>query len=186
MEYLAAKLTQRCLRFGFIDAPQEEWCQYTLQTYITNVGGFLILIAFGIFLSPWPQVLILNLGVAFLRSKCGGLHMPTASSCFLISLLFESICLFVLPHLTFGISLFLLLVSLAGLFCLAPCNNDAIHCDGDELKKMREEVLIRLILVVFTLLVLFLCIPGYAYPLVLSCVVVMVSVALSKLGFGIQ
>ena len=75
MELLANKLTDCCLRAKLIEENQSDWCRYALQMRITNVGGFLILMAFGLFLAPWPQVILLNLGVAFLRRKTNGLHL---------------------------------------------------------------------------------------------------------------
>ena len=51
MELLANKLTDCCLRAKLIEENQSDWCRYALQMRITNVGGFLILMAFGLFLA---------------------------------------------------------------------------------------------------------------------------------------
>ena len=88
MELLANRLTDCCLRAKLIEENQSDWCRYALQMRITNVVGFLILMAFGLFLASWPQVILLNLGVAFLRRKTNGLHMATVGGCFSFSLLF--------------------------------------------------------------------------------------------------
>lgn len=59
-----------------------------------NMGGFLVLICFGAVVASFPQVLFLNLGLAFLREKTNGLHIPTAKSCVVFSLICEYVCLY--------------------------------------------------------------------------------------------
>lgn len=186
MNTFANKVTNFFLHMDLIDDDQIEWCHYSLQTFFTNSSGFFLLMAIGLFLAPWPQVLLLNLGVAFLRTKAGGLHMPTAVTCFIVSLLFECVCLLVLPFMFEQAAILILVVSILVLFRFAPCNNQAIHCDAEELSLMKRELHIRLItfsIVASGLLVLS---PMLAYAIVMSTFVVSLSVVLSKMGVGIR
>lgn len=80
MDKLLESITQKCLRENLIDEGQTEWLLYSLQCRVMNIGGFCILIASGLLVAPLPQVLVLNLGLAFLRKRTNGLHMPTKLS----------------------------------------------------------------------------------------------------------
>lgn len=186
MDTFANKVTSFFLHLDLIDDGQVEWCRYSLQTIFTNIIGFLLLMVIGLFLAPWPQVLLLNLGVAFLRTKAGGLHMPTAMSCFIVSLLFECGCLLVLPFMFEQAAILIFAVSILMLFRFAPCNNQAIHCDAEELSLMKRELHIRLITFSIVALVLIVLSPMLAYAIVMSTVVVSLSVVLSKMGVGIR
>lgn len=186
MDYIADKATRFFLHSGLIDDEQIEWCKYTLQTFLTNSMGFLLLMVIGLLLAPWPQVLFLNLGVAFLRTKAGGLHMPTPTSCFFVSLFFESISLLILPFFSVPALIVLLVVSIGTLFRFAPCNNQAIHCSDHELSLMRRELKWRLIFLVCAIFLLLVLSRPLAYAIGMSTVVVALSVALSKAGFGIR
>ena len=186
MDYIAKKVTKFCLQAELIDADQVEWCCYSLLTTLTNGCGFLLLMTIGLFISPWPQVLLLNLGVAFLRSKTGGLHMSTPISCFFVSLLFECGSLFILPLLSIPVAVTLLMISVIVLMFFAPCNNQAIHCSDAELATMKRDLKRRLLFCGTAVVFLFGLSPLWAYSLILSSVVVSLSVLLSKAGLGIR
>lgn len=101
-----------------------------------NIGGLLYLSLFGIIIAPFSQVLLLNLGFAFLRNKTNGLHMPTKISCFAFSLAFQYLCLLALrylqPFLSFE-AIIMLISSTILILGVAPCNNSAIHLSDEEL-----------------------------------------------------
>ena len=69
MDKLLNSITQKCLQSGLIDEGQTEWLLYSLQCRVMNIGGFCVLIALGLLVAPFPQVLLLNLGLAFLRKR---------------------------------------------------------------------------------------------------------------------
>lgn len=186
MNSISSRVTRFCLQMNLIDDDQAEWCIYSVQTFLINSSGFLFLMVIGILLAPWPQVLVLNLGVAFLRSKAGGLHMPTPLSCFLVSLLFEAGSLLALPFISLKTAICLLALSVGVLWSTGPCNNQSIHCSDDELIIMKCELKKRLSMFVIVTLVLFILTPFVANAMVTAAAVVSVSVALSKAGLGIQ
>src|SRR5699024_565346 len=114
MDKLIEAIAQKCIRENLIDEDQAEWLQYSLQCKVMNIGGFCILIALGSLVAPFPQVLLLNLGLVFLRKKTNGLHMPTKLSCFAFSLACEYVCLLTICQLASDkslVSLGLLLIS---------------------------------------------------------------------------
>ena len=94
MERFAKKIVQKCIQTNLIEEDQSDWLLYSLQRRFMNIGGFLFLILLGVLIAPFRQVLLLNLGLAFLREKTNGLHMPTKLSCFVFSLICEYSCLF--------------------------------------------------------------------------------------------
>lgn len=69
MERFAEKIVQKCVQMNLIEENQSEWLLYSLQRRFMNIGGFLFLILLGVFIAPFKQVLLLNLGLGFLREK---------------------------------------------------------------------------------------------------------------------
>lgn len=189
MDKLLESITQKCLRENLIDEGQTEWLLYSLQCWVMNIGGFCILMVLGLLVAPFPQVLLLNLGLAFLRKRTNGLHMPTKLSCFVFSLICEYVCLFTIRQLASDRSLLsfgLLAVSSALICWLAPCNNKEIHLSQDELQKVRHEVLIRLAVYLVAVLALFVLTPRLANTLIVAEAAVALLIILARLGVGIQ
>ena len=189
MDKLLDSITQKCLQANLIDEGQTEWLLYSLQCRVMNISGFCVLIALGLLVAPFPQVLLLNLGLAFLRKRTNGLHMPTKLSCFVFSLLCEYACLFAIRQMASDrsrVSLGLLLVSSALILWLAPCNNKAIHLSQDELRTARKGVHIRLAVYLLVVLILFAQMPLFANTLVVAETAVALLVVLARLGVGIQ
>lgn len=189
MDKLLESITQKFLRENLIDEDQTEWLLYSLECRVMNIGGFCILIALGVLIAPFPQVLLLNLGLAFLRKRTNGLHMPTKLSCFAFSLLCEYVCLCLIHFLDSGKSfpsIALLVVSSALILWLAPCNNKAIHLSQIELQEARKGVHIRLAVYLLISLILFELTPLLANTLAVAEVAVALLVLLARLGVGIQ
>ena len=189
MDKLLDSITQKCLQANLIDEGQTEWLLYSLQCRVMNISGFCVLIALGLLVAPFPQVLLLNLGLAFLRKRTNGLHMPTKLSCFVFSLLCEYACLFAIRQMASDrslVSLGLLLVSSALILWLAPCNNKAIHLSQDELRTARKGVHIRLAVYLLVVLILFAQMPLFANTLVVAETAVALLVVLARLGVGIR
>lgn len=158
-------ITQKCLQENLIDEDQTKWLRYSLECRVMNIGGFCILLAIGVLIAPFPQVLLLNLGVAFLRKRTNGLHMPTKLSCFAFSLLCEFVCLYVIRFLAAGrlfLSIALFVVSSALILWLAPCNNKKIHLSQDELQEASKGVHIRLAIYLLIVIILFVRTPQLA------------------------
>ena len=189
MDKLLESITQKCLREKLIDEDQTEWLRYSLECRVMNIGGFCILIALGVLVTPFPQVLLLNLGLAFLRKRTNGLHMSTKLSCFAFSLLCEYVCLYLIHFLASGrlfLSFALLVVSSLVILWLAPCNNKAIHLSQDELQNARKGVKIRLAIYLLIVFILFVLTPLLANTLVVAETAVALLVVLARLGVGIQ
>lgn len=186
MERIVNGLTNYCLRTGIIERDQFEWCQYIFCARITNIWGFLLLMFFGLFAAPWPQVLLLNLGVAFLRSKTNGLHMPTERSCFLLSLFCEYGCLLAIKHFDSVSSVILALLGAVVILWLAPCNNSAIHYTTEEIQLLRHAVRRRLVIYALIFAVLLVVNSYLAYAWSLAEVAVALFVVAAKCNMGIR
>lgn len=149
MEAIIERIVEKCIQSEFIEESQRDWMAYSLQRKFMNFGGFFILVCLGALVAPLPQVILLNFGLAFLREKTNGLHMPTVFSCFITSLFCEYACLYLINWLqssTLSTAIVLLIISVAIILVLAPCNNSAIHCSNEELRNMKIAVRKRLIL----------------------------------------
>lgn len=189
MERFAEKIVQKCVQTNLIEEDQSDWLFYSLQRRFMNIGGFLFLILLGVLIAPFQQVLLLNLGLAFLREKTNGLHMPTKLSCFVFSLICEYSCLFILHQLQENVSFVsavLLVISTGLIVALAPCNNAAIHCSLSELQSMKKSVYKRLALYGLIVVIFIICKPILANTLIVAESAVALLVALSKLGVGVH
>ena len=85
MEAIVERIVEKCIQSELIEESQRDWMAYSLQRKFMNFGGFFILVCFGTLVAPLPQVILLNFGLALLREKTNGLHMPTVLSCFITS-----------------------------------------------------------------------------------------------------
>lgn len=186
MELLIQHITQKCLQENLLEEDQAEWFRYSLERRIRNTGGFSLMIAFGSLLVPLPQVLVLNLALAFLRSKTNGLHMPTPATCCVVSLALEVVCLDLLRYAPGGVLLALCIVSTGLLLWLAPCNNKALHLTAEEKAQLRIDVRKRLAVYLAAAAVLLVAAPVYAHVLMVAETAVTLLVVLAKLKFGIQ
>ena len=114
MEAIVERIVEKCIQSELIEESQCDWMAYSLQRKFMNFGGFFIL------------VILLNFGLAFLREKTNGLHMPTVFSCFITSLFCEYACLYLIDRLqssTIAATITLFIVSVTLILILAPCNN---------------------------------------------------------------
>ena len=59
---------------------------------------------FGYYGSTFSTCIDLEFGIGFLREKTNGLHMPTKLSCFVFSLFFEYLSLFIICRLLSNVS----------------------------------------------------------------------------------
>lgn len=136
MEAIVERIVEKCIQSELIEESQRDWMAYSLQRKFMNFGGFFILVCFGTLVAPLPQVILLNFGLALLREKTNGLHMPTVFSCFITSLFCEYACLYLIDRLqssTIAAAITLFIVSAMLILILAPCNNSAMHCSNEEL-----------------------------------------------------
>lgn len=130
MEAIVERIVEKCIQSELIEESQRDWMAYSLQRKFMNFGGFFILVCFGTLVAPLPQVILLNFGLALLREKTNGLHMPTVFSCFITSLFCEYACLYLIDRLqssTIAAAITLFIVSAMLILILAPCNNSAIQ-----------------------------------------------------------
>lgn len=189
MEILIDRLVRDCIRADFVEENQAEWLRYYLQCKLMNLEGLFILTLFGIMVAPLPQVILLNLSFAFLREKANGLHMPTKLSCFIVSLIFQYLCLFTIHHFQTALSVEavgMLVAATFLIFMLAPCNNSSVHCDDAELKNMKKALRKRLLIHLFCIAAVYLLNPAFVNTLIVAEFAVAMMVVLAKVGFGIQ
>lgn len=189
METIVNRIVEKCIQANLIEESQRDWMVYLLQRRFMNFGGFFILVCFGLLVSPLPQLVILNFGLAFLREKTNGLHMPTKLSCFISSLLCEYVCLiliFKLQSCTMAVLISLLIISVTLILIIAPCNNSALHCSDAELHVMRTEVYKRLALYCLLIPIFFLLKPLYGVVWIVAAAADALLLVLAKIGVGIK
>lgn len=189
MEAIVERIVEKCIQSDLIEESQRDWMAYSLQRKFMNFGGFFILVCFGILVAPLPQVILLNFGLAFLREKTNGLHMPTVFSCFITSLFCEYACLYLIDRLqssTIAAAITLFIVSAMLILILAPCNNSAMHCSNEELRDMKIAVRKRLVLYCLIIPALLLLKPLYSIVWIVAAVADALLLVLAKIGVGIK
>lgn len=189
MEVIVERIVEKCIQSELIEESQRDWMAYSLQRKFMNFGGFFILVCFGALVAPLPQVILLNFGLAFLREKTNGLHMPTVFSCFITSLFCEYACLYLINWLqssTLSTAIVLLIISVAIILVLAPCNNSAIHCSNEELRNMKIAVRKRLILYCLIIPAFLLLKPLYSIIWIVAAAADALLLVLAKIGVGIK
>ena len=189
MDTIVEKIAQKCLQANLVEENQLDWLIYTLQRRFMNLCGFVILISLGTMVAPFLHVLTLNLGLAFLREKTNGVHMPTKLSCFVFSLFFEYLSLFIICRLLSNVSVvsyILWVLSTVIILAFAPCNNSEIHCSFEELQTMKKAVYKRLMIYSLFICVLIVPRPSFANTMIMAETVVALLIILSKVGIGIH
>lgn len=189
MEAIVERIVEKFIQNELIEESQRDWMAYSLQRKFMNFGGFFVLVCFGALVAPLPQVFLLNFGLAFLREKTNGLHMPTVFSCFITSLFCEYACLYLINWLqssTLSAAIVLLIISVAIILVLAPCNNSAIHCSNEELRNMKIAVRKRLILYCLIIPAFLLLKPLYSIIWIVAAAADALLLVLAKIGVGIK
>ena len=189
METIVEGIVEKCIQNELIEESQRDWMTYSLQRKFMNFGGFFILVCFGALVAPLPQVILLNFGLAFLREKTNGLHMPTIFSCFITSLFCEYACLYLIDRLqssTIAAAITLFIVSAMLILILAPCNNSAMHCSNEELRDMKIAVRKRLVLYCLIIPALLLLKPLYSTVWIVAAAADAFLLVLAKIGVGIK
>lgn len=189
MEAIVERIVEKCIQSELIEESQRDWMAYSLQRKFMNFGGFFILVCFGTLVAPLPQVILLNFGLALLREKTNGLHMPTVFSCFITSLFCEYACLYLTDRLqssTIAAAITLFIVSAMLILILAPCNNSAMHCSNEELRDMKIAVRKRLVLYCLIIPALLLLKPLYSIVWIVAAVADALLLVLAKIGVGIK
>ena len=189
MEAIVERIVVKCIQSELIEESQRDWMAYSLQRKFMNFGGFFILVCFGTLVAPLPQVILLNFGLALLREKTNGLHMPTVFSCFITSLFCEYTCLYLIDRLqssTIAAAITLFIVSAMLILILAPCNNSAMHCSNEELRDMKIAVRKRLVLYCLIIPALLLLKPLYSIVWIVAAAADALLLVLAKIGVGIK
>ena len=174
MEAIVERIVEKCIQSELIEESQRDWMAYSLQRKFMNFGGFFIL---------------LNFGLALLREKTNGLHMPTVFSCFITSLFCEYTCLYLIDRLqssTIAAAITLFIVSAMLILILAPCNNSAMHCSNEELRDMKIAVRKRLVLYCLIIPALLLLKPLYSIVWIVAAAADALLLVLAKIGVGIK
>lgn len=186
MNAVAQKVTDWFLHIGAIEEQQKEWCVYTVEKRLTTGISLVFLILIGCMIAPFGTVILLNLSMIYLRPKVNGFHAKTFRGCLILSVIFETIALVLLPRLsesaiwiTFGCSFVIILL-------MGPFNNKAIHYSEQEMLVVRKKMVIHLAIFCIVTAVLLFTFPNFAKSMVMALNTVAFLLILAKIGLGIQ
>ena len=180
MNRLTQKIVSYFLERGYITENQVEWCEYVVEQKLCAAFLLPIMIGMGCLIAPICQVIVLNIGVYYLRSKTNGYHSKSIWGCLVFSTSCEMAALKVLiSSLVYFVILFII-------FLLAPINNERIHYSENEMNQMKASIRIRLLVYSSIVAILYFIVPTISACLTMAMVVVAFLLVIAKLGFGVQ
>lgn len=113
--------------------------------------------------------------------------MPTYSKIVIVLALFFPLHrLLYTSNRIFSLYIVLLIISVAIILVLAPCNNSAIHCSNEELRNMKIAVRKRLILYCLIIPAFLLLKPLYSIIWIVAAAADALLLVLAKIGVGIK
>lgn len=189
MNRLTQKIVSYFLERGYITENQVEWCEYVVEQKLCAAFLLPIMIGVGCLIAPIWQVIVLNIGVYYLRSKTNGYYSKSIWGCLIFSTSCEMAALKVLPELAkipVLISSLVYFVILFIIFLLAPINNEKIHYSENEMNQMKASIRIRLLVYSSVVAILYFIVPTISACLTMAMVVVAFLLVIAKLGFGVQ
>lgn len=86
MHEVAILLTKRFISKQWIDAKDQNWCVYVIETKLLASFFSCVIIALAIILNALPQTIIFTLVFYHLRRRIGGYHAPNAWICQIASI----------------------------------------------------------------------------------------------------
>lgn len=186
MNIAVQKMTDWLLHVGSIEKHQREWCVYTLEKCLSTFVSLVLLIGIGCLVAPFGIVILLNLGMVYLRPRVNGFHAKTFGGCLILSVVLELIALLLTPLLnepvtwiTFGCPFLIILI-------MGSFNNQKVHYSEQEMVIMRKRMVVHLSVFCLVTAVFLLTFPDFAKSMVMTLNMVAFLLLLAKIGFGIQ
>lgn len=146
MERLARRIVNHWHKKGYIAQDEIEWCLYGLLNRLTTASTAIVIFAVGCLVSSWSNTLLFLFCVIFLRKYSNGYHASSFGKCFCITLTVSTLSLIAAPYVNKVLVAILLIISSIVIVKYAPVNSDALHLNGEEMRAMRRETRINLLI----------------------------------------
>lgn len=138
MEKVTDAITAYCMDRGIIDPADELWFHYGLEKRIMSTLCMTLMTVLAAFLSNIPTAIAYLIGYQLLRERTSGYHAKTPAKCLCLSVLMELLFLGGLyPRLCFAVIVFCNVLSVIGIFFLAPYNHPNMHLSEKEVLALR-------------------------------------------------
>ena len=186
---LTRKIVSYFLTKNYIAENQVEWCEYVVAQRLCAVILLPIMIGAGCLVAPLWQVIALNIGVYYLRSRTNGFHAESIVGCLFFSSLCEVAALkavAVFSAMPLWISVAIYGAALLAVFMLAPINNERIHYSEQEIAQIKASIRIRLLIYSAVIIGLYFIALAASICMIMAAVVVAILLVIAKLGFGVQ
>lgn len=168
MTMLANYITAFLVRYRLVEPRENEWCAYLIESRLTQMISIPFLILVGSVIAPLDRVIILNLGMIFLRPKTNGYHAKTFAGCMLFSLALELVALTCLTYMNSITAWIGMGVAVAIVIAFGPDNNSQVHYSEEEYRKLRKKMRIALLLYSLLCSILIYLLPNWAYSLIMA------------------
>lgn len=189
INFLTRKIVSYFLAKNYIAENQVEWCEYVVAQKLCAVVLLPIMIGAGCLVAPLWQVIVLNIGVYYLRSRTNGFHAESIVGCLVFSSLCEAAALkavAVFSAMPLWISVAIYGAALLTVFMLAPINNERIHYSEQEIAQIKVSIRVRLLIYSAVTIGLYFRASTASVCLIMAAAVVAILLVIAKLGFGVQ
>ena len=168
MTMLANYITSFLVRYRLVEPRENEWCAYLIESGLTQMISIPFLILVGSVIAPLDRVIILNLGMIFLRPKTNGYHAKTFAGCMLFSLALELAALACLAYMNSDIAWIALGIAVATVLAFGPDNNPQVHYSEEEYRKLRQRMHTALLAYFLLCSILIYLLPNWAHSLIMA------------------
>ena len=168
MTMLANYITSFLVRYRLVEPRENEWCAYLIESRLTQMITIPFLILVGSVIAPLDRVIILNLGMIFLRPKTNGYHAKTFAGCMLFSMALELVALACLAYMNSDIAWIALGIAVATVLAFGPDNNLQVHYSEEEYRKLRKKMYTALLAYFLLCSILIYLLPKWAYSLIMA------------------
>lgn len=168
MTMLANYITSFLVRYKLVEPRENEWCTYLIESRLTQMISIPFLILVGCAIAPLDSVIILNLGMIYLRPKTNGYHAKTLAGCMLFSLTLELIALVGWAYMNSYIAWIGLGIAVVIVLAFGPDNNPQVHYSEEEHRKLRRKMLTALAAYSLLCCILVCHLPNWAYSLIIA------------------
>lgn len=149
-------LVGMCIQKGYVSQDEAPWLRYALERRVTSIIAFVPLLIIGLSITNPARLFAFLITFFMLRTRTNGFHAKSVGRCLLYSILGEVFFLKVLPMVWNDIVAFIALAtSIILIWVLSPYNHPNMNLSSEEVTACAKSTKWRLVMLIFTLSILY-------------------------------
>lgn len=147
MKWMSERLTEYVVKSGVVPEDLYAVYQYGFQIGLEMIFCFLVCFAIAIYLHIIPEFIVFSIIFMLFRTYAGGLHLNSFGSCFICSIVTQTLVTFVSTQYNFkmGTAWFIIAISSVLIYKLAPVESISKTLDEDE-KRHCKKVTMKIVI----------------------------------------